>query len=128
MAAAPEFPAARMARIRAAGKRLSVAEFRPDNLRHAAVLLERQAAIDLDVPLPSRIPGVALVKLVLKRLMVWYLRFIANQISAFGQATARFGVVVATRVDRLDADVADLQERVARLEAAAASAGERPEQ
>ena len=48
--------------------------------------------------------------------MIWYLRFLGHQISAFGQATARFGVTVANRVDTLDADVAELRSRVEALE------------
>jgi hypothetical protein len=122
-AAAPDFPASRVARIRAAAARMAASEFRPDDLRSAALFLERQATIDLQVPTASRLPGVALVKRAIKKLMIWYLRFLGHQISAFGQATARFGVTVANRVDGVESDIADLQERVARLEAALA---ERP--
>ncbi|MEA3076262.1 MAG: hypothetical protein QOF60_1170 [Actinomycetota bacterium] len=113
----PAFPAARLARIRAAAARLAASEYRPDDLRHAALLLERQATLDLQVPTASRVPGVSQVKRVLKALMIWYLRFLGHQITAFGQATARFGVTVANRVDAVEADVADLEARVARLEA-----------
>jgi hypothetical protein len=112
----PSFPAAKVERIRAAAARLAAGEFRPDDLRHGALLLERQATIDLQVPTASRVPGVSLVKRVLKKLMIWYLRFLGHQISAFGQATARFGVTVANRVDTLDADVAELRQRVEALE------------
>ena len=113
----PDFPTRRVERIRAAAARLAASEFRPDDLRHGALLLERQATIDLQVPTASRVPGVSLVKRVLKQLMIWYLRFLGHQISAFGQATARFGVTVANRVDTLDAEVADLKGRVDALEA-----------
>jgi hypothetical protein len=112
----PSFPATKVERIRAAAARLAAGEFRPDDLRHGALLLERQATIDLQVPTASRVPGVSLVKRVLKKLMIWYLRFLGHQISAFGQATARFGVTVANRVDALDTDVADLRRRVEALE------------
>ena len=115
-AAEPDFPAPAIRRIRAAAGRLAATEFRPDDLRHAALLLERQATIDLQVPTASRVPGVSLVKRSLKKLMIWYLRYLGHQISSFGQATARFGVTVANRVDELEAEVADLRERVARLE------------
>ena len=111
------FPSEKVQRIRAAAGRLAASEFRPDDLRHAALLLERQATIDLQVPTASRVPGVSLVKRTLKQLMIWYLRFLGHQITAFGQATARFGVTVANRVDGLEAEVADLRDRVARLEA-----------
>lgn len=115
---APDFPGDRIARIRAAASRLAASEYRPDDLRHAALLLERQATLDLHVPTASRVPGVSLVKQVLKKLMIWYLRFLGHQISAFGQATARFGVTVSNRVESIEADVSDLQKRVAALEAA----------
>ncbi len=115
-AAEPDFPASTIGRIRAAAGRRAASEFRPDDLRHAALLLERQATIDLQVPTASRVPGVSLLKRSLKKLMIWYLRYLGHQISSFGQATARFGVTVANRVDGLEGEVADLRERVARLE------------
>ena len=115
--AGEDFPRDRMARIRAAAGRLAASEFRPDDLRHAALLLERQATLDLEVPTASRVPGVALLKRTLKTLMIWYLRFLGHQLTSFGQATARFGVTVANRVDGLEAEVADLRARVERLEA-----------
>lgn len=113
----PRFPTTRITRIRAAAARLAASEFRPDDLRHAALLLERQATLDLQVPTASRLPGVSLVKRTLKKMMIWYLRFLGHQISAFGQATARFGVTVSNRVEGLEAELEDLKQRVARLEA-----------
>ena len=111
-----DFPMTKVQRFRAAAGRMAASEFRPDDLRHGALLLERQANIDLQVPTASRVPGVSLLKRVLKKLMIWYLRFLGHQISAFGQATARFGVTVANRVDSLDSDVAELRTRVEALE------------
>jgi hypothetical protein len=114
--AAPDFPAASIARIRSVATKLGATKVMPGDIRHAALLLERQANIDLEVPTASRVPGVHLVKRVLKKLMIWYLRFLAAQVSAFGQATARFGVTVASRIDELEAEVTELRDRVARLE------------
>lgn len=118
-----DFPADRIARIRAAAARLAASDYRPDDLRHAALLLERQATLDLHVPTASQVPGVALVKQVLKKLMIWYLRFLGHQISAFGQATARFGVTVSNRVESIESDVAELERRVAALEASREGTG-----
>lgn len=123
-AASPGFPVTRIGRIRAAAARLAAGEFRPDDLRHGALLLERQATIDLEVPTASRVPGVSLLKRSAKLLMIWYLRFLTHQISAFGQATARFGVTVANRIEGVEADLAELTERVAKLEAGSRHAGE----
>ena len=114
--AAPDFPTSRIARIRNAAAKLGASTVEPGDIRHAALLLERQANIDLEVPTASRVPGVHLVKQVLKKLMIWYLRFLAAQVSAFGQATARFGVTVASRIDELEAEVAELRARIGRLE------------
>ena len=113
----PGFPTERLARIRTAAARLAPDQARAGDLRQAALLLERQAVVDLEVPTASTVPGAALVKLVLKKLMIWYLRFLGHQITSLGQATARFGLAVAARVDRVEADVETLQERVSRLEA-----------
>jgi hypothetical protein len=114
--AQPDFPAGRIARIRGLASRLGATDAEPGDLRHAAVLLERQATIDLQVPTASQVPGVRIVKRAIKALVVWYLRFLGAQITAFGQATARFGVMVASRVDDLDARVGALEERLDRLE------------
>src|SRR5688572_7177756 len=124
--AAGDVPAARLSRIRTAASRLGATAVEPGDIRHAAVLLERQATVDLHVPTASRVPGVQLLKRVLKKLMIWYLRFLAAQITSFGQATARFGVTVASRIDELEAEVEELRGRIARLEAEAdAGAGGR---
>ena len=111
-----DFPTSKIARIRGAASRLAASSIEPGDIRHAALLLERSATIDLQVPTASRVPGVRIVKRVLKKLMIWYLRFLAAQVTAFGQATARFGTTVASRIDELEAEVEELRARVARLE------------
>lgn len=116
--AAPGFPGDRLARIRTAAARLAPDRSPSGDLRQAALMVERQAQVDLEVPTASAVPGVSLVKLVIKKLMIWYLRFLGHQITSLGQATARFGLAVATRVDGVEAEVAVLEERVSRLEAA----------
>jgi hypothetical protein len=115
-ASRPDFPGAQLARIRNAAAKLGASTVGPGDLRHASLLIERQANIDLEVPTASRVPGVHVAKRMLKKLMIWYLRFLAAQVSALGHATARFGVTVASRIDELEAEVEDLRARVARLE------------
>lgn len=112
----PSFPSARIAKIRSLASRLGAAKVDPGDIRHAALLLERHAVIDLQVPTASGVPGVHLVKRVVKQLMIWYLRFLAAQVTALGHATARFGVTVASRVDSMEAEIEELRARVARLE------------
>jgi hypothetical protein len=112
----PGFPAERIGRIRSAAARLAATELAAGDVRHAALLLERQADIDLQVPTRSRVPGVEPVKRVVKAMTIWYLRFIAAQVTAFGHAVARFGITVAARLDGIEAEVDELRRRVERLE------------
>jgi hypothetical protein len=58
--------------------------------------------VDLGVPTASNLPGVALVKRVLRKLMTWYLRFITNQLSAFGHTVVEALRTLGGRVDRIE--------------------------
>jgi hypothetical protein len=128
LAADPGFPAAYLARVRTAAARLAVTEGVRDDVRSAALLLEQQAVIDVEVPVASRTLPQRLVKQVVRKLVGWYVRFLGHQVGILGQATARFALVVAERLDRIEAAqatadaaqaarVAALEARVAELEA-----------
>lgn len=124
----PGFPHEALARIRVATGWLSADDPASDDVRFAAVLLQRQASVGLEPPLAARAWPQRLVKRVVHRLVGWYLRFLAQQISALGQAATRLGLAVAQRSEALqaqaDADRAEvdhrldeLSDRLARLEA-----------
>ncbi|HEV8624939.1 MAG TPA: hypothetical protein VG034_10830 [Acidimicrobiia bacterium] len=128
LAAEPDFPAAYLARVRTAAARLAVTEGDRDDVRSAALLLEQQAVIDVEVPVASRTLPQRLVKQVVRKLVGWYVRFLGHQVGILGQATARFALVVAERLDRIEAaqaaeraavanEIAALRARVAELEA-----------
>ena len=128
LAAEPSFPAAYLARVRTAAARLAVTEGDRDDVRSAALLLEQQAVIELDVPVAGRGLPQRLVKQVVRKLIGWYVRFLGHQVGVLGQAAARLGLTVAERLDRLEAEqkaerealaaeIARLQARVAELEA-----------
>lgn len=128
LAAEPGFPAAYLARVRTAAAGLAVTEGVQDDVRSAALLLEQQAVIDVEVPVASRSLPQRLVKEVVRKLIGWYVRFLGHQVGILGQATARFALVVADRLDRIEgaqsaerasmaAEIAALQARVAELEA-----------
>ena len=128
LAAEAGFPAAYLARVRTAAARMSVTEGGRDDVRSAALLLEQQAVVDTEVPVASRTRPQRLLKLVIRKLIGWYVRFLGHQVSLMGQAAARFGLVVADRLDELEAEqsaeraalaaeVAALSARVAELEA-----------
>jgi hypothetical protein len=127
LAAEPGFPADYLARVRTAAARLAVTEGVKDDVRSAALLLEQQAVIDVEAPVASRTLPQRLVKQVVRKLVGWYVRFLGHQVGIFGQATARFALVVAERLDRMeaaqsaereamDAEIAALKARVAELE------------
>lgn len=128
LAAAPAFPAAYVARVRTAAGRLAVTEGGRDDVRSAALLLEQQAVIDVEVPVASRTLPQRLVKQLVRKLVGWYVRFLGHQVGILGQATGRFALVVAERLDRMEAaqgaeraaltaQIAALEARVAELEA-----------
>ncbi len=127
LAVEPGFPAAYLARVRAAAARMAVTEGVQDDVRSAALLLEQQAVIELEVPVASRTLPQRLVKQVVRKLVGWYVRFLGHQVGILGQATARFALVVAERLDRVEAAqtaateaqaarIAALESRVAELE------------
>lgn len=128
LAAEPSFPAAYLARVRTAADRLAVTQGDRDDVRSAALLLEQQAVIEVDVPVAGRALPQRLVKRVVRKLIGWYVRFLGHQVGVLGQASARFGLTVAERLDRMEAEqhaerevmaaeIARLQARVAELEA-----------
>jgi hypothetical protein len=128
LTADPAFPSGYLAQVRTAAARLAVTEGDQDDVRSAALLLEQQAVIDVEGPVASRTLPQRLVKLVVCKLVGWYVRFLGHQVGILGQATARFALIVAERLDRIEAaqtaeraamaaEIAALQARVAELEA-----------
>jgi len=128
LAAEPGFPADYLARVRTAAQRMAVTEGGQDDARTAALLLEQQALIDVDPPVAARTLPQRLVKIVVRKLVGWYVHFIGHQVGLLGQATARFALIVAERLDQVEAaqgaeraamaaEIAALQARVAELEA-----------
>ena len=130
LAAEPGFPAAYLARVRTSAARLAVTEGGGDDVRSAALLLEQQAAIDVEAPVASRALPQRLVKQLVRKLIGWYVRFLGHQIGVLGQAAARLGLVVAERLDRMEAEEgaerAALAARIAALEARVAELEARP--
>jgi hypothetical protein len=53
------------------------------DLRHLIYSVDRSAIVDIDVPLQSQKPGVTHLKTVLRKLMAWYLNYLAQQLSNF---------------------------------------------
>ncbi|HEV3363980.1 MAG TPA: hypothetical protein VG795_07545, partial [Acidimicrobiia bacterium] len=115
------------ARVRKAAARFAVTEGVQDDVRSAALLLEQQAVVDLEAPVAARTLPQRLVKQVVRKLVGWYVRFLGHQMGILGQATARFALVTAERLDRIEAaqsaereamtaEISALKARVAELE------------
>jgi hypothetical protein len=126
LAAGPDFPAAYLARVRTAAGRMAVTEGGRDDVRSAALLLEQQAVIEVEVPVASRTLPQRLVKLLVRKLVGWYVRFLGHQVGILGQATGRFALVVAERLDRMEAaQSAERAAMAARIDALEARVAER---
>ncbi len=108
--------AAYVERARSAAARLSSPDVAADDVRHALLVVEHHAMVDVEVPTAAALAPVGIVKRVLKRLLLWWFRYVGQQVTALGQATTRLGNALAERVDRLDEDVSDLRRRVEQLE------------
>lgn len=54
-----------------------------EDFAHLMYSIDRSAVIDIDVPLRSKLFGVAYVKKVLRKLMAWYLNYLAQQLTNF---------------------------------------------
>lgn len=134
LAGEPGFPAGYVEEVRAATGWLAAdpedapgGSARPD-VRRAALVLDRQAAVSLEPPMTAADLPRRLLKQLVRRLVGWYVRFLGQQVAALGQASSRLGLAVAARIERLEADeaaehtalrseVAALRQRVADLEA-----------
>lgn len=114
--AAPSFPTAYAARVRAAVRRLDPLPPILD-VAGALALVAQEALVDVDAPLRTRRPGARVAKTVIKRATAWYLKYVGDQVSDLGQAIVHLGDALAGRVDGVEREVGELRDRVARLEA-----------
>ncbi len=125
--AAPDFPWEAIEAVRAATSWMA-AEATPGDVRQAAQLVVHQAGVAVEPQLWSPGPLRRLVKQVVHRLIGWYVRVLAQQVKTLGEATARLGLAVAERTERLQSEAAadrvavsarldGLSDRLARLEA-----------
>jgi hypothetical protein len=110
-------------KVRQATKRLSAEEPAPEDLSGAVQAVRNVATFDVEVPVTSRRRELELVKTGVKRLSVWYMRYLAEQLNAFGKSVSDLGDALAKRTDAL-ASVSDdlavrlgaVEERLKRLE------------
>jgi hypothetical protein len=117
-------------RVRRAAAGLGVADPEADDARAALDAVDHFAVVDLDVPTGSRFPLAHLLKLLIKKLISWYLGYIGRQLTTFGQAVTNLADILVDQTESLSranaalrSDVTELAERVERLEKAKRSKG-----
>ena len=104
-----------LARVRTEAGRLGVRGQRPDLVRDAVQDVEDLVHIDVDPPTYASQPGGQAIKNTIKRSVQWYIRYVANQIGALGEALVTFGTAVADRLDNLEASTQQLHAKVDEL-------------
>src|SRR4051812_4065355 len=72
-------------------------------LEAALARAERAAVIDPVGPVASRIPGVALLRRALRKLLAFYVEHVVRQVTAFGVMIVRAVRVLGDRVDAIEA-------------------------
>lgn len=114
-------PADFLARVRTVARRLGAAEVAPDDVRGAIAMAQGLVPIDVDAPTTSSRRTVVLAKRGIRRAAGWYLRHLARQVTALGEAVIRAETAVAGRLETVEQRVDELtrlRERVEKLEAA----------
>jgi hypothetical protein len=113
-------------KVRQTTRRLSVREPATEDLGGAVQSVRDVASFDVEVPVASARREVQLVKTGMKRLSVWYMRYLAAQLNAFGSSVVNLGDALTKRTDALASASDDLsvrlgavEERLKRLERAA---------
>ena len=113
-------------RVRQATRRLGYRAPGPDDLDDALQSLRGVSHFDVEVPIVSNRREVEMLKTGVKRLLAWYMRYLAVELNNFSAATARVVEVLGRRSEKLErsddelaARVGALEERLKRLETGA---------
>jgi hypothetical protein len=83
--------------------RFAPATVNRDDLDGLIEAADRAAFVDPDPPTASRIPAVSLLKRAERKLLGWFFRFLAQQITAFAGVLVQALRLVSRRLDALDA-------------------------
>jgi hypothetical protein len=100
--AAPGYPHDRVAEIEAALARFAPATRGRQRLEHLVTAIEEASYVDVDAPTASARRGVSPVKEGMKRVLGWYGRHLADQVSTLGLLTARALSAFTERLDELE--------------------------
>lgn len=105
-------------KIRRHAAELGVPTTQAGRARRAVAMVAATAPIDPDVPTESRRRAGRLVKRGVGVLTRFYFVHLTAQMSEFGESTSWMGTALCDYIEGLEAEVAALRERVARLEQA----------
>jgi hypothetical protein len=117
---APDLGAAALVyieKVRQATKRLNSKEIEPDNVRGSLETLRDMSTFDAEVPTASNRREWEYLKKAVKRLTVWYMRYMAEQLNAFAASAVRLGDALAAKTEGLESATEDLTVRMTAAEA-----------
>ena len=101
--------------VRTSAGKLGVRGAGPDLVRDTLRDVEELIHLDVDVPTYASQRAGKAVKTVVKRSIEWYIRYIAAQINALGQAMVGFCSAVADRLDEMESSRRCLEQKVSEL-------------
>src|SRR5581483_4537059 len=104
-------------KVRMATRRFKAGAARPADLHHVVQAVRDVASFDVEVPTASQHREWELVKVGVKRLSVWYMRYLAEQLNNFGSSVSRLGDVLVQRTEALERNDDELAARVGAAEA-----------
>jgi hypothetical protein len=107
-----------LARVRAAAAARGLAPTPAGRARQAVDLLDQTARISPDVPLASANPLARVLKLIVNRLVRWYMIYITDQATELGVSVSWVGRAMLDYIGRLESEVAGLRREVEELKAA----------
>lgn len=103
-------------RARELTERLASREVAPGDVAAALDAARRAGPLDVDVPTTSARPEGRALKSAVKRLVAWYMSYLAEQVNDLGFALLRLGEALAVRAERSDSALRELEARLGELE------------
>jgi hypothetical protein len=104
-------------KVRKATKRLRSYETNPEDVRGALQAVKNVAGVNVEVPIVGARREVQLVKTGVKRLVAFYMGYLAGQFNVFSASVVRLGETMASRLEELERNNDDLTARVGAVEA-----------
>lgn len=113
---APESQEAYLDRVRRRAAELGLPRTPAKRARRSVDLVEATAQINPHAPVQSTRRSGLLVKRVVGTLTHFYVRHVAEQVTELGESASWMGTALCDYIAGLEAEIADLRERVSRLE------------